>query len=394
MYPKIYLALDNCFGIKRWTEPDEWMKISKEVGIHYIEASADNECDPFYGGKDYLKDWIQKVEKSQIKYQSKVANFFTGYSTYRTLGLLHPDRRIRDRLVNKWFKEIIQVASTLNAGLGFFVHAFSQPVLQDPEVYQETKNLLFDTISLLIEFASSQSPSPVLLMLEQMYSPHQYPWTINGTFEYLKEVYKRSKFPSYIALDTGHMVGQRRFLRPSQEQLEELFSCTHVHDLLSNFWLGSDSVRKIVIENSKSSFLSKPNFIELIEAEMDRYPYLFADPDDGDLYSWLKAMGCYSPIIHLQQTNGRTSSHQPFTRENNLKGIVHPKKVLQALVHSYQEPTNSQFPPKCKEIYLTFEIFNSSIDYPLQIINRLRESVDFWREFIPQDGLTLDVLVK
>ena len=142
MYPKIYLTLDNCFGIKRWTEPEDWMRISKEIGISYIEASADNECDPFYGGKDYLKDWVQKVEESQKKHQSKIANFFTGYSTYRTLGLLHPDRRIRERLVNQWFKEIIQVASSLNAGLGFFVHAFSEPTLQDPEIYRETKNLL------------------------------------------------------------------------------------------------------------------------------------------------------------------------------------------------------------------------------------------------------------
>ena len=392
MYPKIYLTLDNCFGIKRWTEPEDWMRISKEIGISYIEASADNECDPFYGGKDYLKDWVQKVEESQKKHQSKIANFFTGYSTYRTLGLLHPDRRIRERLVNQWFKEIIQVASSLNAGLGFFVHAFSEPTLQDPEIYRETKNLLFDTISHLVKFASSQSP--VILMLEQMYSPHQYPWTIRGTFEYLKEVFKRSKLPSYIALDTGHMVGQGRFLRPNQEQLEEIFSGFHGNESLTNYWLGSNSIRKLVIESRKSSFLFKPTLLDLIEAEMDRYSYLFAEPIDGDLYSWLKLLGCYSPIIHLQQTNGKTSSHQPFTRENNLNGIVHPKKVLQAIARSYEEPENPLLPPRCKAIYLTFEIFNSSIDYPQQIVDRLRESVEFWREYIPQDGLSLDVLLK
>lgn len=391
MYPKIYLALDNCFGIKRWTEPEDWMRVSKEVGISYIEASTDNECDPFYGGSHYLKDWVQKVEKCQIKYQAKVANFFTGYSTYRTLGLLHPDQRIQNRLINGWFREIINVASTLNAGLGFFVHAFSESVLQDPKTYQETKNLLFNTISQLIEFASGQSP--VLLMLEQMYSPHQYPWTISGTIEYLKEVFKRSKLPSYIALDTGHMVGQGRFLRPNQEQLEELFSGVHDNELLTKFWLGSDSVRKLVAENRKSSFLSKPTFLNLIEVEIGRYPHLYADPIDGDLYSWLSLMGCYSPIIHLQQTNGRTSSHQPFTKENNVNGIVHPKKVLQALARSYQEPENPQLPPKCKEIYLTFEIFNSSIDYTPQIIKQLRESVEYWRVHVPQDGLTLNNLI-
>jgi len=391
MYPKIYLTLDNCFGIKRWTEPEEWMRISKEVGVSYIEASTDNECDPFYGGSHYLKDWIQKVEISKNKFQAKVANFFTGYSTYRTLGLLHPDRRIRDRLINNWFKEIIKVASSLNAGLGFFVHAFSEPVLQNPELYQEVKNLLFETISMLVQYASYHSS--VLLILEQMYSPHQYPWTVTGTFEYLKEVFKRSNLPSYIAIDTGHMVGQGRFLRPNQEQLERLFFNIQDNKIPIRFWLGSDSIRKLVNENQKSSFISKLGLINRIEAEMDRYPYLFADPRDSDLYSWLSLLGCYSPIIHLQQTNGKTSSHQPFTQENNINGIVQPKKVLQALARSFQEPQDPQLPPLCNEIYLTFEIFNSAIDYPSQIIEQLRESVEYWRIYIPKDGLPLDALI-
>jgi hypothetical protein len=49
---------------------------SKEVGIHYIEASADNECDLFYGGKDYLKDWVQKAKKVK-KVPIENSHFFT-----------------------------------------------------------------------------------------------------------------------------------------------------------------------------------------------------------------------------------------------------------------------------------------------------------------------------
>jgi len=136
-----------------------------------------------------------------------------------------------------------------------------------------------------------------------------------------------------------------------------------------------------------------PENLSRIESEMQRYPHLFADPQDSDLYAWLSQLGCYSPIIHLQQTNGRTSSHQPFTPENNQNGIVHPRKILQVIARSYQEPENPQLPPKCKAIYLTFEIFNSAMDYPTEIIDRLRESVEFWRPSILQDGLTLDVLI-
>jgi len=31
-YPRIYLAIDNCFASKRWTTPAEWMDIAKEAG--------------------------------------------------------------------------------------------------------------------------------------------------------------------------------------------------------------------------------------------------------------------------------------------------------------------------------------------------------------------------
>ena len=50
MYPRIYLAIDNCFASKRWSTPADWMKVISDAGIYYVEASADNECDPLYSG--------------------------------------------------------------------------------------------------------------------------------------------------------------------------------------------------------------------------------------------------------------------------------------------------------------------------------------------------------
>lgn len=60
-YPKIYLAIDNCFASKRWTKPEDWMKVISELGLNYIECSADNECDPLYSGTNYLRDWKEEV---------------------------------------------------------------------------------------------------------------------------------------------------------------------------------------------------------------------------------------------------------------------------------------------------------------------------------------------
>lgn len=33
MYPKLYLAIDNCFASKRWTEPAEWADVIRDLGL-------------------------------------------------------------------------------------------------------------------------------------------------------------------------------------------------------------------------------------------------------------------------------------------------------------------------------------------------------------------------
>ena len=130
-----------------------------------------------------------------------------------------------------------------------------------------------------------------------------------------------------------------------------------------------------------------------MEEEMDRYPYLFASFEDGDPYRWLRRFACYSPIIHLQQTDGRSSSHSPFSEENNRQGIVRAEEVLQAMAGSYNRHPDPDMPPRCEEIYLTLEIFSETADLPAEIIERLADSAAYWRRYIPKDGMHLEELL-
>ena len=63
MDPKIYLGIDNCFASKRWVRPAEWLKQIRSLGLRYIEASADTECDPLYMGPAFTRDWIMAVQR-------------------------------------------------------------------------------------------------------------------------------------------------------------------------------------------------------------------------------------------------------------------------------------------------------------------------------------------
>src|SRR4030042_7126568 len=40
---------------------------------------------------------------------------------------------------------------------------------------------------------------------------------------------------------------------------------------------------------------------------------------DSDPYAWLEELGQLSPIVHIQQTNGKGDCHWSFTKENNEK---------------------------------------------------------------------------
>ncbi len=363
MFPRIFLAVDNCFASKRWTEPDEWMRIVSDCGVHYVEASADNECDPLYTPPDALRRWNDAVREASQRHGVRVCNLYSGHGSYATLGLAHPDVRVRDHLQRRWLEPMIDQAAALGAGLGFYCHAFSQAVLADAARYRAAVDDLTARLAQLAVYAQARGLTSI--GVEQMYSPHQVPWTIRGSADLLRSVYARGKAPFYLTLDTGHQVGQRRFLRPSHGEPEQ-----------EKAWLGLGDPAAAAAER---------------EAYIDAHPYLFAEPRDGDLYAWLETLGAYSPILHLQQTDGSASAHRPFTEKYNRQGIVVPAKLFAALAQAYRQPTGD-LPPKCEEICFTLEIFSGTAERPAEILRNLGESVAYWRQFIPEDGLPLDQL--
>lgn len=383
--PKIYLAIDNCFGSKRWTEPIEWMNTIKDLGLYYVESSADTECDPLYMGADYMNDWADKINKGTAETGVKVVNIYSGHGTYATLGLAHTDKRVRERFLNNWLKPMVDTANKIGSGFGFFCHAFSDSVLQDAARYAEFKENLINDLAELAAYGKQTGAG--YLGVEQMYSPHQIPWTVDGAREMMSEIYKRSGAAMYITVDVGHQSGQRKFVRLSRDEIAKAHEKYLAGDFQPTLWLGTIKAFEI-FENAKET---TDEMLDMIEAEMDAHSYMFAPYKDGDPYEWLSKLGGYSPIVHLQQTNGTSSGHQPFTAECNEKGIIKGEKVIAALKEAYANE-DAGMPEKCDEIVLTLEMFTGTADINRAALQRLRETVAYWREFIPRDGMKLSEL--
>lgn len=391
-YPKVYLALDNCFAIKRWVQPETWMPLIRELGFRYVEASFDNEADFLYSPDWYLDNWFRRVETLEKEYGMRVANFFTGYQTYRTTGLAHPDSRIATHLLEQWLTPAIRRIGALGSGIGFSFHAMPDEVLQNPELYRKVTDQVIGRLARVAALAKENGEIPACV--EAMYAPHQPPWTIEGTKRFLKDIYAVNGDPIYTTVDVGHMTGQARFQKPDLRQVLESLENAEPGRRYPHYWIGSEHTARLWRE---AAFSGTPTLADArrVCEDMERFPYLYSDSmRDADPYAWLEELGCYSPIIHMQQTNGVTASHAAFTDENNREGIIHGERLLYAIAKSYEAPDIPGMPPKAKELYLSFEIFAANAEYRSDILQKLEETCRYWRRFVPEDGTPLDQLLK
>ena len=387
-YPRIYLTLDNCFAIKRWVCPSQWMPLIKEIGFESIQASFDNEIDFLYSPDWYIEKWFQEVREQEVETGVQVDTFYTGYQTYRTAGLAHPDDQMANYLMDHWVKKAVEWVGKKKAYMGVSFFAMTLDVLQDPGKYQMVYEKVINRLQTIAKYAKQAG---IVFCSEAMYAPHQPSWTIAGTKQLLKDCYKNGH-PIYTTVDVGHMIGQDRFLRPEESMVVESIRQAKKGAVRPEFWLGAEHTQQLwrtAVKNGDDSARA----VQEIMDDIERYSYLFSEAKDSSEYAWLKELGCYSPILHMQQTNGITASHAAFTSKTNENGIIKGEKLLKAIKDSYDQPEEAGMPPKAEKIYLAFEIFASNTEYPHEIINKLKETAAYWKQFVPENGIRLDDLV-
>lgn len=367
------------------------MKVIRELGLKYIEASADTECDPMYMGDEFTRDWITDVKKACDEQGMVIKNVYSGHGTYATAGISHYDRRVTERFRDLWMKKQMDTAQALGAGF-FFAHGFEELLLQDNGLYEEKLDELYDILAELAVYAVKIGMDYV--GIEQMYSPHQPPWTLNGTKRLLSEVYRRSGgAPFYITADLGHMNGQQFFEKPNEIYIREKIDRAAKGSPDRRVWMGTEYACKLY-RKAAAGEMDIDEAVSAILADVEAHPNLFSGPEDWDISAWMTNFGCYSPIVHLQQSDGKSSPHWPFSKEFNQKGVVKAEKVLRALIASYEQPEDPAMPPKCAEVVLTFEPFISTAGSTFDLLEDMHESVSYWRKWIPRDGMPLSEIKK
>ena len=94
-------------------------------------------------------------------------------------------------------------------------------------------------------------------------------------------------------------------------------------------------------------------------------------PEDIDPYAWIRRFGSITPVIHLQQTHAEGSCHWPFTNTYNRQGIIDGHRIIESLHLGGGQ-----------EVALILEIFFSLGQTDQQVIDDMRQSVDYWKRCI------------
>ena len=125
----------------------------------------DNEFDMLYNTKEYIDSWLERLTAAEKQYGAKVQSFYSGYQTYRTSGLAHPDRRVVNSIVEGWIKPAVKIAGERNADMGFALHGIPENIMQDPEKYRECHEKLYRIYSDIGEYARKNGQVHVLSLI-------------------------------------------------------------------------------------------------------------------------------------------------------------------------------------------------------------------------------------
>jgi sugar phosphate isomerase/epimerase len=97
---------------------------------------------------------------------------------------------------------------------------------------------------------------------------------------------------------------------------------------------------------------------------------------DRDPYAWLRALGPAAPVVQLQQSDEQGDHHWPFSARHNAAGRISAERVIAALGDGGVE-----------DCALLLEVIPPFEQPDEEVLDDLRESVEYWREAMAREGV-------
>jgi len=196
----LHLGINTCFAVKRWPEPEQWVRIVKdELGLDCCQFSLDL-VDPLLDESATMA-YADVVRELAATHNLFIHSTFTGLAAYSWSQLLHPDQVMRAAAAH-WYERAIDFTARLGAsGMGGHTGAFSVQDAMNDERKQTLLQELRERLSGLAQYAAQHGLSH--LLFENMAVTREWGHSIEEA-QWLTNIDTDGGVPLVLCLDVGH----------------------------------------------------------------------------------------------------------------------------------------------------------------------------------------------
>jgi sugar phosphate isomerase/epimerase len=324
----IDIGINGAFLTRRWEEPDNWMRLTRELGYPFHSFCADV-LDPFFSGDHaYQLETAAAVREAAARHNVGIVDVYTGVATHRFHGLSHRNPVVRERM-QQWIIECMDLALAMGTSrLGGHWDAFSVETLESPEQTEIAWRTVCEQFRKLADIGRQKGLGA--LYNEQMYIPSEVPWTLEQGERFLRDSNSPNGCPVRLTLDVGHQAGMHYGLGgPDLDYLE---------------WL--------------RRFAAGTEIIHLQQTTPDashHWPFTAAYNDRGHIR--------IDAVLDAIRASHRAAAENPAGQP------VSP----------------------VEQTFLIAEIIPGSTKTETALLAELKESCEYLRQFVPEGGLDLEV---
>lgn len=196
----IHLGINNCFAVKRWPDPEQWVEvITERLGLQVCQLSMD--LLPLAFSPEAARDYAVESEKIARTSALTIHSLFTGLGAYASNLLLSTRPAARDHAEN-WYREAIELTALSGAnGFGGHVGALSVSAAADPPI---RSSLIKDQQVRMLRLAEhAQAIGLDYLLFENLAVSREYGHTIEEA-QQLEDSLAGAAVPWTLCLDLGH----------------------------------------------------------------------------------------------------------------------------------------------------------------------------------------------
>jgi sugar phosphate isomerase/epimerase len=274
LMPKVHLGINACFAVKRWSEPEDWIRMIGE-DLHLGVAQVSTDLFPLSLGSNAAADYADEVRRAAESKGVQIHSMFTGLGAYASNLLLAESERDRSAAY-AWYQDVIRLAARSGArGAGGHVGAFSVRAFGDEALRQKLLSDEIEAMKRLAEFASSVGLDH--LQFENLAVAREPGHSLDEAM-WFEEQLGACDIPWVLCLDLGHPVAlaQNDALDVLDPWLETKWRNTPVIQLQQSTF-GSDQHGPFTPRANESGGVDRDRVLTYLESWTADDIYLFLE---------------------------------------------------------------------------------------------------------------------